>query len=131
MESADKEAGTGAGDDARERDDSGEPDETLAALQRLVAVAEHVTASLALVAERARFIADRRAEGLPYGEIIPLEQRPLVVELTAEAMQRLAEASSEFRRAEARALYAEGHTMDAIAAMFGVTRQRVSSLLRG
>ena len=131
MESADKEAGTGAGDDAREHDDSGEPDETLAALQRLVAVTEDVIAAVALVADRARFIAERRAEGLSYGEIIPLEQRPLVVEITADAMQRLAEASSEFRRGEARALYAEGHTMDAIATMFGVTRQRVSSLLRG
>jgi DNA-binding transcriptional regulator LsrR (DeoR family) len=34
------------------------------------------------------------------------------------------------RRAEARALYAEGLTMDQIAERFGVTRQRVSALLR-
>jgi hypothetical protein len=106
-------------------------DEALAALKRLVAVTEGVLATLELVAERAQFIADRRLEGMPWGDIVPIEQRPLVVELTADAMQRLAEASADFRRNEARALYAEGHTMDAIAAMFGVTRQRVSSLLRG
>jgi hypothetical protein len=105
-------------------------DEALAALERLVSVTAGVLATLELVAERARFIAARRLEGLPWGEIIPIEQRPLVVELTADAMQRLAEASADFRRSEARALYAEGHTMDAIAVMFGVTRQRVSSLLR-
>ena len=34
------------------------------------------------------------------------------------------------RRAEARALYDEGLTMDEIATLFGVTRQRVSGLLR-
>ena len=34
------------------------------------------------------------------------------------------------RRAEARALYAEGLTMEQIAERFGVTRQRVSTLLR-
>jgi predicted transcriptional regulator len=67
---------------------------------------------------------------LAYGEIIPLEQRPLIVELTADAIMRLAEVSGDFRRSEAKALYAEGHTMEAIATMFGVTRQRVSSLLR-
>ena len=106
-------------------------DEALAALMRLVSVTAAVLETLDLVAERARFIADRRLEGMPWGEIVPIEQRPLVVELTADAMQRLAEASADFRRNEARALYAEGHTMDAIAAMFGVTRQRVSSLLRG
>jgi predicted transcriptional regulator len=33
------------------------------------------------------------------------------------------------RRAEARALYAEGLSMDKIADVFGVSRQRVSSLL--
>ena len=106
-------------------------DEALAALMRLVAVTDGVLATLELVEQRAKFIADRRLEGIPWGEIVPLEQRPLVVELTADAMQRLAEASADFRRGEARALYAEGHTMDAIAALFGVTRQRVSSLLRG
>jgi DNA-binding transcriptional regulator LsrR (DeoR family) len=34
------------------------------------------------------------------------------------------------RRAEAQALYAEGMTMEQIADRFGVTRQRVSTLLR-
>jgi len=107
-----------------------EPDEALAALDRLVGVVAEVCASLSEVGERAEFIAAQRRAGVRYGEIIPLERRPLVVELTADAMQRLAEASSDFRRAEATALYAEGHTMHAIAGMFGVTRQRVSSLLR-
>jgi transposase len=34
------------------------------------------------------------------------------------------------RRTEARALHGEGMTMDEIAKLFGVTRQRISALLR-
>jgi predicted transcriptional regulator len=40
------------------------------------------------------------------------------------------DAGSKFRRVHARALYEEGLTMDEIAALFGVTRQRVSAVLR-
>ncbi len=45
-------------------------------------------------------------------------------------MERLLRVSARLRWAEARALHAEGVTMDKIAALFGVTRQRISGLLR-
>jgi len=41
----------------------------------------------------------------------------------------LIDAGGQFRGAEANALYDEGANMDEIAALFGVSRQRVSALL--
>src|SRR5262245_42626147 len=63
----------------------------------------------------------------PVREVIGRAERPLVVELLAESFGRLAAASAQLRRAEARALHREGMTMDEIAGLFGVTRQRVSA----
>ena len=76
-----------------------------------------------------RFIAAREA-GLSCTEIVSTSPRPLIVELVTGNLQRLASAGSKVRRAEAAALHGEGQTMDAIATMFGVTRQRVSALLK-
>ncbi len=47
-----------------------------------------------------------------------------------DALEVLLGSGSRWRREEARALHDEGVTMDRIAALFGVTRQRVSQLLR-
>jgi hypothetical protein len=53
-----------------------------------------------------------------------------VVELMTESLDALLEAGSRLRRAKARALYEDGVTMAAIGKLFGVTRQRVSCLIR-
>jgi transposase len=45
-------------------------------------------------------------------------------------IEALQEAGARVRREEARALHAGGLSMEAIARHFGVTRQRVSALLR-
>ncbi len=50
--------------------------------------------------------------------------------MISATLSQLADAGSRWRRAEARALHAEGLSMDVIAQLFGVTRQRVSSLLK-
>ena len=71
-----------------------------------------------------------RSEGRPYREIVPNEQRPLIVELLTANLDLLSGVGSRLRRAEARVLYDEGLTMDDIAALFGVSRQRVAVLLR-
>jgi CRP-like cAMP-binding protein len=44
--------------------------------------------------------------------------------------ERLAKAASRLRRTQARALREEGMTTDRIAELFGVSRQRVSALLK-
>jgi predicted transcriptional regulator len=80
--------------------------------------------------KRMALIRDRRAAGLGYRAIVAGETRPLVVELLSETARDLDSVGAQVRRAEARALHDEGMTMDEIARHFGVTRQRVSALLR-
>lgn len=70
------------------------------------------------------------AEGRSISEIVPAEETPLLVQLLTESAEHLAAYGSRVRRTEARVLYGEGMTMDEIARLFGVTRQRVSALLR-
>jgi transcriptional regulator with XRE-family HTH domain len=79
---------------------------------------------------RAEEIRRARAQGLSYREIVTNEERPLIVELTRESLDRLLHHGARLRRVEARTLHSEGMTMEEIASLFGVTRQRVSALLR-
>jgi DNA-directed RNA polymerase specialized sigma24 family protein len=105
-------------------------DPVLDALDGLVrALRENATRIDATIA-RAERIRDQRLEGLSYREIESGEARPLIVELTRDNLAALVEAGSRLRRAEARALHGEGMTMEQIAELFGVSRQRVSALLR-
>ena len=94
-------------------------------------------ATLADNQERTRLIKKRitqlrrlRAKGASYAEIVATRNGPLLVQLLTESSRALDISGASVRRAEARALYAEGLTMDQIAERFGVTRQRVSALLR-
>jgi DNA-directed RNA polymerase sigma subunit (sigma70/sigma32) len=86
---------------------------------------------------RARLIKKRiaqlrrlRSRGAPYAEIVSGKKEPLIVQLLTESSTALDTCGANVRRAEAHALYAEGLTMEQIAERFGVTRQRVSALLR-
>lgn len=83
-----------------------------------------------LIRRRAETIRKARAEGRSYREIVSDSDGPLVVELVSDKLDRLFKAGSRVRRAEAAALHAEGLSMDRIAEVFGVTRQRVSKLLK-
>jgi hypothetical protein len=84
---------------------------------------------MVLIEARACEIRGRRAEGGSYAEITETHVEPLVVELLSDTIALLHAASGPFRREQARALHAEGVTMDRIASLFGVTRQRVSEIL--
>ena len=83
-------------------------------------------------AMRARIahIRQQRQAGRPYSEIVSSEQRPLIVELLTQSVRELEGVGVRVRRHEAHSLRREGMTMDAIADLFGVSRQRVSALLR-
>jgi hypothetical protein len=107
-----------------------EKDEVLEALSTLVAVLHENIQRGSRALERAEEIRRRRESGLRYSEIARAEERPLIVELASMNQQALNEAGSKFRQAQARALHREGLSMDAIAKLFGVTRQRVSALLK-
>lgn len=112
-------------------DDPHQPtDEVLDALDALVDVL-NAASPRAAIEKRARQIRELRTAGKLYSEIAQHEFRPLVVEMVADHLASLAEASARLRRAQAKALHDEGLTMEDIAQRFGVTRQRISQLLRG
>ena len=83
-----------------------------------------------LITRRIAQLRRLRSQGAPYAEIVSISDGPLIVQLLTESSAALDISGASVRRAEARALYAEGLTMDQIAERFGVTRQRVSALLR-
>jgi HEAT repeat protein len=105
-------------------------DPVLDALDALVAAIEENSERNRRVLERAEFLRTQRASGKSWSELVSEESRPLIVEMIGDNLDRLFEAGSRFRRAEAKALHDDGLTMDRIAELFGVTRQRVSALLK-
>ena len=106
------------------------PDPVVEALEALVRAVEQNRADGWDAIEKAKGLLEARKSGRPWRELVADEPSPLLVELLAGKLDRLAAASSRFRRAQARALYEEGLTMDQIAELFGVTRKRVSALLK-
>lgn len=108
--------------------------ETQALLRALRELDEALDVNMArnrLMKERIAEIQGALAEGRPLREIVPHERTPLLVELLSQSVESLSAYGSRVRRTEARALHQEGLTMEQIARLFGVTRQRVSALLRG
>ena len=105
-------------------------DEVLAAISDLVAALAANADRIEDTIRRVETIRDQRAAGLSYRQIETSSREPLLVELSRQSLAGLTDAASRLRRAETRALYAEGMTMEQIADLFGVTRQRVSALLR-
>jgi hypothetical protein len=102
----------------------------LAALNKLILAVDQTEADLKVVRKRAEFILKHRAAGMPWAELVAAEQQPLIVKLIGVIHERLNTAGVEWRRLEAAALHAEGMSMEEIATLFGVTRQRISTLLR-
>ncbi len=102
----------------------------LRALGDLVeALNQNVEASQ-LAIKRAKTIEKLRAQGLAYRDIADETGAPLVVQLVTENLDRLRVHGAQLRQAQAAALHEEGLTMDQIAGLFGVTRQRISALLQ-
>ena len=101
-----------------------------AALEALVTELEACIGRLQHAHDRAQLLLAQRREGHPWQDIVSSESRPLVVESISSVLASLASAGHVFRREEARALNAEHVSINRIAALFGVTRQRISALLR-
>ncbi len=80
--------------------------------------------------QRIAEIRRRRIAGDSYRQIVETGEAPLIVRLLRESSAALDETGARVRRTEALALHDEGMTMEQIAEKFGVTRQRVSGLLR-
>lgn len=105
-------------------------DAFMEALDELDRALDRSIAMTGRMKERIEELRKTRAEGRPLRETVPEEQTPLLVQLLTETTSMLQSYGNRVRRTEARALHGEGMTMDQIAALFGVTRQRVSALLR-
>jgi len=105
-------------------------DEPLAALDELIAALEINVGRIEQIIERAKMVRHLRGEGLSWTEIVERQERPLIVEMLTQNLSSLSSAGSRLRRHEAKALHDEGVSMERIGQLFGVTRQRVSELLR-
>lgn len=106
-----------------------EEEELLVALDELVAALQENSRRNQLAVARAEEIKRERAAGKRWSEIVSGEQR-LIVELLTQNLAALTTSGSRLRRLEARALHDEGLSMEKIGRLFGVTRQRISELLR-
>ena len=105
-------------------------DTAVRALEELVREIDRCALELQGARARAEtLLADRRA-GHSWLDIVTQESRPLVVERITTVLSALSGAGSAWRRAQARALQEERVSINRIAAMYGVTRQRISALLR-
>jgi DNA-directed RNA polymerase specialized sigma24 family protein len=105
-------------------------DEFLEALTALEDVLADNSRRASLIKRRIVRLRRLRGKDVPYAELVSSKEGPLIVQLLTESSTALDSCGANVRRAEAQALYAEGLTMEQIAERFGVTRQRVSALLR-
>ncbi len=94
-----------------------------------LAAAENVERSLE-IQRRVEWFRRRIDEGAAIGALVEAEDSPRVVELLTANMATLETVGSEFRASLALALRSDGLTISAIAELFGVSRQRISALLR-
>ena len=99
------------------------------ALQDLARHLRETATALEVLARRAQALHESRLAGTPWHDLVQTEDRPLIVEQLASVLDGLGTGSARFRRAEALALAAHGLSHRSIAALFGVTRQRVGALL--
>lgn len=99
-------------------------------LERLEAAAEENVRRAEMIQERIRHLDAELAAGRPLSDVVLEEERPLIVELITRNIEALQQTGRALRRAEAEALQAHGWTATRIAELFGVSRQRISELLR-
>jgi predicted XRE-type DNA-binding protein len=83
-----------------------------------------------MVRERVRSFRDRLRDGATVVGLVEAEESPRTVEMLSSNMAVLETIGADFRADLAHALREEDLTIEAIAGLFGVTRQRISALLR-
>ena len=102
---------------------------TIAALDKLEAVLVSSIEDVERLLARVKAVRAGLEAGEPLSELIGASERPLIIERLSMLLDRLGDASSALRRAEAQQLFAEGFTRTRIASTFGVSRQRATTLL--
>ncbi|MDT7539706.1 MAG: hypothetical protein QOI82_3291 [Actinomycetota bacterium] len=104
-------------------------DELVEALDAVAEVLSRSSERVELVAARSRELVSGRAAGLSYAELITGATGPLVLDVLSELQEGLSAAGGRLRRVEVRALHAEGLSMEKIARLLRVSRQRVSAII--
>jgi len=102
----------------------------LRALEDLDEALERDLEVIARMRERIDYLRAQLAAGRSLTDIVTAERPPLLVQQLTESANLLHTYGTRVRRTEAQALHQEGVTMEEIARLFGVSRQRVSALLR-
>ncbi|GAC1442426.1 MAG: hypothetical protein NVSMB55_13120 [Mycobacteriales bacterium] len=101
-----------------------------AALGQLAIELRRASAALQAAAGRAEALSSRRSAGQSWTGVMSQEPAPLLTESVLGTIDAVTLAAGRWRRANVRALHAEGLTMDRISELYGVSRQRVSALLQ-
>lgn len=94
-----------------------------------IAAAANVERSLE-IQRRVRWLHEQIDSGHSIAELVQSEESPRVTELVSANMTILETVGAELRASMALALREDGLTIESIAGLFGVTRQRISALLR-
>ena len=105
-------------------------DDAEQALVALLGELERCIVELERSRERSEILLQERRSGHSWLDIVSRQSRPLVVERISSVLSGLASAGHAWRREQAAALQREQVSINRIAAMFGVTRQRISALLK-
>jgi predicted XRE-type DNA-binding protein len=108
---------------------NGSDDEVLEALSALTVALEVASVDQQAMADEAIRMRSARSWRESWLSALPAAGQPNLVSLSTQALSGLSVATSRVRTSLARALRAEGLTVREIAALFGVSHQRVSELL--
>ncbi|MFD2090023.1 hypothetical protein [Blastococcus deserti] len=100
------------------------------ALENLVTELDRCVDELVQARARAERLLLQRRSGRAWLDIVTGEARPLIVERISTVLASLSAAGHDWRREQAAALQGEQVSINRIAALFGVTRQRISALLK-
>ena len=106
------------------------PDEVLDVLKAAAEGLDEAITLLKLALERMVRIREQRLSGMTYSEMADHSDLPSLVEIFRTSLHLLELHGHRLRVEAMRTLYAEGLSTDRIAELFGVSRQRVSALLR-
>lgn len=82
------------------------------------------------IQRRVRWLHSQIDSGHQLADVVKAEESPRMVELISTNMATLETVGAELRASLALALRDEGLTIEVIAGLFGVTRQRISALLK-
>ncbi len=100
------------------------------ALDDVAQAADETALDQQRLARRARSMSRQRRSGASWTQILARERQPGLLALMDRSARRLYEVSGRFRPVLGQALVAEGLSTRQVARIFGVTRQRISAMLR-